>query len=242
MKLKHVLVLLYTLCLALSMPAQVVEAEEKKADNKTEKVNSADKKMHQFGLSFGGSYSLLAMDAKPYFLGDSTATALPEAINSAGLNIGLFWYQPMKEKWAWRLGMEANVMGSKIRYPRAGKDPETLGVYGFTLDFPLHFLFGRHYRADLQAESFCKWGILAGVRPVAALGLFNSLQPTVKNFNLNIDLGIGRGIALKSTTMRVEAFYSLGLFNVIGENDKDFHTNSISYLSRSFAGLRLYFN
>ena len=196
----------------------------------------------KFGLNFGFDYSLLQLDANPYFLENGNGFGEAAVINSPGMNVGMFWHEPLKEKFSLRFGIEATIMFNRIAYETGKPRKDQSDVFPLTIELPITFIFGRHFRYDVEAKSLFRTGALVGIRPVFPLPLFNSSQPIVKAFNLNVDLGVSKPIALKKSIMRTELFFSYGLLNLIGEDDSEYKTNSIEYLGRSFIGLRMYFN
>jgi hypothetical protein len=196
----------------------------------------------KFGLNFGFDYSLLQLDANPYFLENGNGFGEASAINSPGMNIGLFWHEPLKEKFSLRVALEATIMFNKIEYETGKPRKDRSDIFPLTIELPITCILGRHFRYDVEAKSLFRTGALVGIRPVFPLPLFNSAQPVLKMFNVNIDLGVSKPIALKKSIMRTELFFSYGLFNLIGRDDSGYKTNSIEYLGRSFIGLRMYFN
>jgi hypothetical protein len=197
----------------------------------------------RFGLGFGTSYGWLDVDSKPYFTGDSLAQGKASSVSAVGLNIGLFWHEPFAMRWSMRFGVEANLLYTALEYPTEKPKPSVSNIYPITIDIPLQLIMGMHHRDDVeQAKGKWKTGVVAGLRPVVPLSVFHNSQPVVKNFNLNIDLGLSHPIVLKKTMMRSELFVSYALFNVIGSDQNDYRTASINRLARHFVGLRFFFN
>jgi hypothetical protein len=196
----------------------------------------------KFGLNFGFNYSFLRLESNPYFLENGDGMGEAKAINSPGMNAGFFWHEPLKEKMSMRFGIEASIMFNRIEYDTGKPNKTRSQVFPLTIELPVSFIFGRHFRYDVEAKSLCRSGILAGLRPVIPVPSFNSTEPALKSFNLNIDLGVSKPIALKKSIMRTELFFSYGLLNMIGKDDADYKTYSIEFLGRSFVGLRMYFN
>lgn len=195
-----------------------------------------------FGLSAGASYSILVLKSTPYFTESGTVLRNAEVVNAPGFNVGLFIYKPLKEKFSMRFAVDANMLPAYLSYDTGKPNKEESYIYPLTIDIPISFIYGRHFRYDVEAKSLFRSGLIAGIRPVIPLSLFNSTQPLLSGFNLNIDLGISQPIAMKKGIMRTDLFFSYGLLNLIGKDESNFRTNSINYLGRSFVGLRMYFN
>ncbi|MFM9984790.1 MAG: hypothetical protein ACKVOK_06120 [Flavobacteriales bacterium] len=196
----------------------------------------------KFGLNFGFNYSFLRLESNPYFLEDGNGFGEATAVNSPGMNAGMFWHEPLKEKTSIRFGIEASIMFNMIEYETGRLNKDRSQVFPLTIELPVSFIFGRHFRYDVEAKSLRKSGVMAGLRPVFPVPAFNSSQPVLKSFNLNIDVGVSKPVALKKSIMRTELFFSYGLLNMIGKDETDYKTKSIEYLGRSFVGLRMYFN
>ena len=235
--------ILVSACLCLFFVVSQQFARASVADSTmTDSTKSNAASAARFGLSFGFDYSLLSMRSNPYFLENGSGLGEASAINSPGLSIGMLWYEPLREKTSLRFGLEATIMRTQIEYPTGKPRNENSQIYPLTIEIPVAFIFGRHFRYDLEAKSLFKTGVMAGIRPVIPLSLFSSIQPVTKPFNLNVDLGISKPIALKKSIMRTELFFSYGLFNIIGKDETSYKTSSISFLGRNFVGLRMFFN
>ncbi len=202
----------------------------------------AIQKKRNFGMSFGTSYSILKLDASPYFKTTGNGLGRAEAKNSLGMNVGFFWYAPVKEKVSMRFALEANILQSHLIYDTGNINKEKSLIFPLTIEMPIAFIYGKHYRNDVTNKGTNQLGYMVGIRPSIPITLFSDPQPKLKNFNLNFDFGISRPVALKKAILRAELIFSLGLLNIIGEEQDNYKTNSIQYLGRSFIGLRMYFN
>ncbi|MFN0032565.1 MAG: hypothetical protein ACKVOR_10435, partial [Flavobacteriales bacterium] len=182
------------------------------------------------------------IQANPYFISQGSQLRTAEVANKVGASIGLFVYQPVREKLSMRFAVEAHLANTHVLYDTGKSFLEKSYIYPVCIELPIALVFGRHYRYDLIAPDFNKFGFIAAIRPVIPLGLFHNSQPLLSSFNVNLDAGITRGIPMKKGIMRADLIFSYGLFNLIGEGTENFKTNSIEYLGRNFVGLRAYFN
>ncbi len=195
-----------------------------------------------FGLSFGASYSILQLNSSPYFSQVNSTLYEARILNKMGANIGIFIYQPLKEKLSMRFAVDAHFLNAQLIYDTGKPNKEESTIFPLCIETPISFVYGRHFRYDVEATSLFRTGFIAGLRPVIPLKLFSNNQPILKSFNLNLDLGISQPVALKNSIMRSELIFSFGLLNIIGKDATNFRTNSISYLGRHFVAFKMYFN
>ena len=192
----------------------------------------------ELGLSVSGLHSLVRMDANPYFIGDNTG--IPQLENTPGFSAGFHYNFYPGRSVMLRPGVEGVFLPVKIAYQTEIEYVTRQRVYPTTVEFPLTLIYSR-YRMDAfpPAQSKPEFGL--GVRPVLTLRPFNDAQPVLKERNLNIDAVVGYPFRFSKSLMRLELFYSHGLFNIIGEDD-NYKTRNITSLHRHMAGLRVIFH
>lgn len=196
-----------------------------------------------FGLGFGISYSMLDMQSSPFVLVDSIGKMGESRIqNTLGLNISAFYNIHISEKFMLRPGVDANIMRAHILYDTRLNNKKRSDIFPVTAEIPITAIW-KFPCGDIRNDGFQpSINAIIGIRPVVAIKQFKSAYPTTKDFNLNVDAGVGFPIKTKKLNFTIEAIFSYGLLNLIGENDEDFYTTSVSQLGRSYAGLRFYFN
>ena len=192
-------------------------------------------------LYAGMNYSIITLESKPYFI-DSTRVGYSHAKNAAGASAGLAYYIKLGKNFMLRPGVEGNFTQSRIEYDTKVTHKESSGVFPLTVETPVALIFSRNVSGGFSADRRIWPEVQLAVRPVFPMKFFNSTRPAMETFNFNIDIGVGYPIQLKNAIMRTELIFSYGLLNIIGTDETDVKTSSISYLGRSFAGLRLYFN
>jgi hypothetical protein len=227
-----------SIIICCTYPAIAQEPTAAVADSTHGKKGTA----RNFGLSFGASYSVLQLDASPYFSEANSSLYKAQINNNMGANIGVFIYQPLKEKMSLRFAADAHFLNAQIIYDTGNPNKEESPVFPLCIETPISIVYGRHFRYDVEATSLFRTGFIAGLRPVLPLKLFNNTQPILKSFNLNLDLGISQPKALKSSILRSELIFSFGLLNLIGKDTTSYKTNSINYLGRNFVAFKMYFN
>lgn len=212
----------------------LLHAAQAQTDTTAVKKRSASSS--NISLGFGFSYSMLTLRSSPFVLVDSTGEMGNSRVkNSLGANVSLCYNIELGERFLLRPGIDAHFMRASILYDTRLDNKKRGEVFPVAVEIPITAM----YKIPSGTSSI---DLLLGIRPVIAVKQFRSLYPTLKDGNLNIDAGIGIPVKMKKLNCHVEAIYSYGLMNLIGKNDKDFYTNSVSYLGRSYAGLRLYFS
>lgn len=192
----------------------------------------------ELGLSVSGLYSLVRMEANPYFIGDNTG--IPQLENTPGFSAGFHYNFYPGRRLILRPGVEGVLLPVKIAYQTEINYVTRQRVYPTTVEFPLTLIYSG-YRMDAFPPSQSKPEFGLGVRPVLTLRPFNDAQPVLKERNLNIDAVIGYPFRFSKSLMRLEIFYSHGLFNIIGEDD-NFKTRNITSLYRHMVGVRVIFH
>ncbi len=194
-----------------------------------------------FGFILGTSYSNMRFESKSYLL-DSIGTSGKSNIrNSVGLSAGFFYYFRLNQWIMLRPGVEGNILPVKIEYDTEINHRTQSRVFPLAIESPMSIIISKEDNPGLKEKRRLP-DFNFSVRPVFAIAALADVRPTLKTFNLNFDVGIGFPITLNKITMRAELFYSQGIYNLIGKDDADFKTNTISYVGRSYTGLRLYFN
>jgi hypothetical protein len=200
------------------------------------------------------------MDANPYFIGDNTG--IPQLENTPGFSAGFHYNFYPGRSFILRPGVEGVLLPVKVAYQTEINYVTRQRIYPTTIEFPLMLIYsafrtdafpplqhlktfaGGIYssyrtRAFPPAKSRPEFGL--GLRPVLTLRPFNDAQPVLKENNLNIDAVVGYPMRFTKSLMRLELFYSHGLFNIIGEDD-NFKTRNITSLYRHMAGVRVIFH
>lgn len=195
----------------------------------------------KFGFIVGASYSNMGFESKAYFVNSAGTAGKSNIRNSAGVSAGFCYYFRLNQWILLRPSVEGNMMPVKIEYDTEINHRVHSNVFPLTVESPLCLIVSKENNPGIKNNRRLPDFNFA-VRPVFAVAALAEIRPTLKTFNLNIDLGIGLPITIDKITMRAELFYSYGMNNLIGTNDKDFKTSTISYIGRSYTGLRLYFN
>ncbi len=229
----------YLFLLSLGLVASLCMTAQ--SDTTTVKKKSDFSK--NFGIGFGVSYSMLSLESTPYVLpSDSARTGESRTKNNVGANISMFYNVHLGKGLTLRPTIEANIMRAQIEYDTELNIKKYSDVFPVSVEIPITLIKSFAISAA-DAEGYQKaFQVQLGVRPVLAVNNFMGIYPAMKTANINIDGGIGMPIKTKKLKFRCEAIYSYGLLNLIGKNDQDHHTYSISKLGRSFMGLRFYFN
>lgn len=203
-----------------------------------DKDSTNTRQSKELGLSISGLYSLVQMDANPYFIGDNTG--IPQLENTPGFSAGFHYNFYPGRRFILRPGVEGVLMPVKVAYQTEINYVTRQRIYPTTFEFPLTLIYSA-YRMDAfpPAKSRPEFGL--GLRPVLSLRPFNDVQPVLKENNLNIDAIVGYPMRFSKSLMRLELFYSHGLFNIIGEDD-NFKTRNITSLYRHMAGVRVIFH
>jgi hypothetical protein len=203
-----------------------------------DKDSTNTRQSKELGLSISGLYSLVQMDANPYFIGDNTG--IPQLENTPGFSAGFHYNFYPGRSLMLRPGVEGVFLPVKIAYQTEINYVTRQRIYPTTVEFPLTLIYSG-YRMDAFPPAQAKPEFGLGLRPVITLRPFNDAQPVLKERNLNIDAVIGYPFPFNKSLMRLELFYSYGLFNIIGEDD-DYKTRNITSLYRHMAGLRVIFH
>jgi hypothetical protein len=194
-----------------------------------------------FGLMGGVNYSVVSLESSPFFVKGQDKLGTSSAQSGFGISGGIFGLFRINRTLMFRMMAEANITQAKINYDLVDHE-EFSFVFPVTVEVPISIVYSRNIAGAYVADQRRWPEISAGIRPVVPLTIFQDLQPRMKTFNLNVDLGVGLPFRLSKTTLRTELLFSYGLLNLIGEDEEHSKTYSISYIGRSFAGLRLYFN
>ncbi len=192
----------------------------------------------ELGLGVSALYSATTMKAKAYFIGDNVGT--PQLENTPGFSAGFYYNFYAGRKLIVRPGVEAVLLPVTIAYQTEIDYVTRQRIFPTTLELPLTILYSS-YRIDAfpRPKGRPEYGI--GLRPVVAVKTLSDAQPVMRTNNLNLDAVVGFPVGSAKSVMRVELFYSYGLFNLIGE-DNNYKTRSITSLYRHFGGLRLIFH
>jgi len=199
------------------------------------------KKSSKLAILLGLNYSNLMLKSQAYFVTPEGKVGKSNVQNSVGISIGLGYNVRLNNWLMLRPGVEGNITPANLEFD-SEIDYRTLSdVFPLCVETPMTFIFSKQGNANLI--SMRSWPeIQLGLRPVFAIPNYLPIQPVQKHLSFNIDLGIGYAIRLKKSTMRSELVYSLGLTNIIGEDNENYKTYSVQELKRSFVGLRLFFN
>ncbi len=205
----------------------------------TSKVDIAYAK--NLSMVLGVSYSNLTFESKPYFLDSAGTIGKSDFKNAAGLSVGVSYNFYLGNHFILRPSVEANFMSPEILYDTEIEHKISSSVFPVAIETPLALVFSPTGYDQLDLTRRLP-EIMCGIRPVFALAAFADLRPELKTKDLNIDFGLGYPMKVKKVTMRFELFYSYGLKNLIGVNEEDFRTTSISLINRSYSGFRVLIN
>jgi hypothetical protein len=194
-----------------------------------------EKKPSKFALAFGLSYSFMGFEGRPYFVDSSGKVGRSEIKNSAGVSVGVGYLIKVSPRVLIRPVVEAHMMPAKIIYDTEINYKTSSQVFPFSVEVPIAVIY------NLKKGSNSPTAHIA-MRPTYCPETFMEVRPKINPFNFNADLGVGFPFKVKKANMKLEAFYSHGFLEMIGENPNDYKTQSVKHLSRSFAGIRLYFN
>lgn len=190
------------------------------------------------GMYIGGVYSLMQMQASPYFVG--TFVGQPELRNSPGMLAGFCYNFYAGKRSIVRPAIEAVFLPSTIEYQSDVNYVREQRIFPLTVEMPISWIYSS-YRTKSFPRPKAKPEFGLSVRPVLTVKPLNDAQPVMRTWNLNSDVFIGYPIANDKSVMRVELFYSHGWYNLIGESN-DYRTYSIDRLVRNSIGLRLIFH
>ena len=192
----------------------------------------------ELGLGVSALYSTVTMKAKSYFAGDNVGT--PQLENTPGFSAGFYYNFYVGRNIIVRPSVEAVLLPVRIAYQTEIDYVTRQRIFPTTLELPITVLYSS-YRIDAfpRAKGKPEYGI--GLRPVFAVKTLSDAQPVMRSNNLNLDAVVGFPFGASKSVMRLELFYSYGLFNLIGEDD-NYKTRSITSLYRHFGGLRLIFH
>ncbi len=194
-----------------------------------------------FGFIVGTSYSNMRFESKAYFVDSAGTSGKSNIRNSPGVSAGFCYYFRLNQWLLLRPSVEGNLLPVKIEYDTEINHRVYSSVFPLSIESPLCLIVSKENNPGIKKSRRLPDFNFA-IRPVFAVAALADIRPTLKTFNLNIDLGIGLPITMNKITMRAELFYSYGINNLIGTDENDFKTNTISYIGRSYTGLRLYFN
>jgi hypothetical protein len=196
-----------------------------------------------FGLFFGVSRVQLDVASTDYFSAATQQLVSVGGASKSSLSIGLFYNFPIKPKWMTRLAVEAHLANIELTYHISNGKTESYSVYPVVIETPLTLVYGINQRGAIESSRWRGWGILAGIRPVIPLTVFNSSYPQTQSATWNVDLGLTIPKALRKSIMRTELFVSANVVNMMAKGKADdFRTNMITDMRRHFVGMRLYFN
>jgi len=192
----------------------------------------------ELGLGVSALYSAATMNAKAYFAGENVG--IPKLENTPGFSAGFYYNFYAGRSLIVRPGVEAVLLPVKIAYQTEIDYVTRQRIYPTTFELPITILYSS-YRigAFPRPKGKPEYGI--GLRPVFAVKTLSDAQPVMRSNNLNLDAVVGFPFGASKSVMRLELFYSYGLFNLIGEDD-NYKTRSITSLYRHFGGLRLIFH
>ncbi len=211
--------------------------------NDTTVVKKKSNFSKNLGIGFGASYSIIGMKSSPYTLVDSTGlTGEVVAKNKLGVNVSLFYNIHAANRLIVRPGIDVHFMKAQLEYDTPYPNKKHSDIFPIAVEIPVHLIWKMKQGTPDADGRQTSLDLLCGLRSSIAIPQFVSLYPTMKETALNIDLGIGMPLKTSKSNFRIEAIYSHGILNLIGDNPQDFHTTSISSLHRSFAGIRFYFN
>lgn len=229
--------LLIALSLGISANAQDTQDED------STKVKGRSAFSRNLGFGFGISYSFLQLESSPYILVDSTGiTGQSEVQNGLGFSGCLYYSIPITEKFLLRPGIEGHILRSRILYDNNQPNRQRTEAFPVTAEIPIAAVWMLPYGNSDEEGMRSSINVVLAARPVIAIPKAMGLYPAQKQANFNIDAGIGIPFSVSKLKFTMEAIFSYGLLNIIGTNENDFHTSSVSYLGRHFAGLRFYFN
>ena len=190
------------------------------------------------GMYIGGVYSLMQMQASPYFVG--TFVGQPELRNSPGMLAGFCYNFYVGKRSIVRPAIEAVFLPSTIEYQSDINYVREQRIFPLTVEMPISWIYSS-YRTKSFPRPKAKPEFGLSVRPVLTVKPLNDAQPVMRTWNLNSDVFIGYPVANDKSVMRIELFYSNGWYNLIGESS-DYRTYSIDRLVRNTVGLRLIFH
>lgn len=192
-------------------------------------------------IGIGASYSVMELKAAPYTILDSTGRlGYVSAKNRAGINASIHYNIPLHNRFQFRLGIEAHYLRPTLEYDQRLLNKKHSDIFPVEVEIPVVVQFALGSKTNEAGDNSTPY-IITGFRPAIPLKQFISLYPTTKSYNLHADFGVGIPLSSNKYRIKLEAVYSLGLINLIGQNEQDFHTASIQTLKRSYAGLRFYF-
>jgi hypothetical protein len=189
-------------------------------------------------MYIGGVYSLMQMQASPYFVG--TFVGQPELRNSPGMLAGFCYNFYAGKRSIVRPAIEAVFMPSTIEYQSDINYVREQRIFPLTVEMPISWIYSS-YRTKSFPRPKAKPEFGLSVRPVLTVKPLNDAQPVMRTWNVNSDIFIGYPFANDKSVMRIEIFYSHGWYNLIGESS-DYRTYSIDRLVRNSVGLRLIFH
>jgi hypothetical protein len=230
--------LFFSLFFVLSL-LQGFAQRDSTAQNKQTKTKQGQHKSgleaKNFGLSAAGLYGLLRMKAPSYVIpGTNGQIGNVQAYNSGGGSIGLFL---MLGKRPLRLGLDATLCDTKVKYDLGTAERQTGDVYNATIEIPVHYIY---FLSPASASR--RYSVVAGPRLMLPIAMFQPLLPTERAVNLNVDLAFGFQQFYLKSTMNVEFFYSFGVFNIVTPKDNDFTDHAVKSLFRDYLGVRIYFH
>jgi hypothetical protein len=195
----------------------------------------------KLGFILGANYSNLGFDSKPYFLDSAGTIGRSDFKNAGGVSAGICYYFNIGNHFFIRPAVEANIMAPKIYFDTEIDYRATSEVFPVCIETPLSFIYSF---SGIEKKQGAKQlpELMCAVRPVFSLSAFADLRPNMKSKNLNVDFGLGYPVRINKLTMRIEAFYSHGINNLIGENKEDLRSASVTLIERSYTGLRLLIN
>lgn len=192
----------------------------------------------ELGLGVTALYSTATMEAKAYFAGDNVGK--PQLENTPGFSAGFYYNFYAGRSLIVRPGVEAVLLPVNIAYQTEIDYVTRQRIFPTTLELPFTVLYSS-YRIDAfpRPKGRPEYGI--GLRPVFAVKTLSDAQPVMRSNNLNVDAFVGFPFGFAKSVMRLELFYSYGLFNLIGHDD-NYKTRSITSLYRHYGGLRVIFH
>jgi len=190
------------------------------------------------GLGVSALYSASVMQAKSYFIGENVGT--PQLENSPGFSAGFYYNVYAGRNIIIRPGLEGVMLPVKVAYQTEIDYVTRQRIFPTTVELPLTILYSS-YRMNAYPRSKGQPEFGIGVRPVFTVKALNDAQPVMRHNNLNLDAVVGFPVGTAKSVMRVELFYSYGIFNLMGEDD-NYKTRKIASLYRHFGGLRLIFH
>lgn len=225
------LISLFLLCACMASNAQ-------EADTVARNPRSSK----DISLSFGILYSNLSLVSEPYFADSAGKVGFSNIENAAGLSLGIGYSLYPGKYFLFRPAVEAVVLPGKITYDTDINYKKKSEVWPAAIEVPLTLIYSRNIHSEVVADKRTWPEIGVALRPAFALEYFFNMRPVQKTFNVNADVILGYPVRWKKSNIRLELLYSHGFNNIIGQDETDVQTYTISELGRSYFGFRVVLN